>query len=224
MSSPRVADLLDAARIRAALGGKVLIGREIIVRDETGSTNDCAWQLGKGGAPEGLIVFAEHQTAGRGQRGNVWESAAHKGVWFSILLRPDIAVSDSPRLTRWAATIVAATIENRCLRKATIKPPNDVFVAGRKVAGVLVEMRAQQNAPHLAIVGIGVNANQQPHDFSPELRERAGSLAMLLRGSLDRNELAITLLRNLDRSYPAFLLRPFREAICDRAAAKSLKA
>jgi BirA family transcriptional regulator, biotin operon repressor / biotin---[acetyl-CoA-carboxylase] ligase len=184
-----------------ALGDEVLIGRYIIVREETTSTNDSIWQLAKSGAAEGLVVFAEHQTAGRGQRGNLWESAAHKGLWFSILLRPNLPVGESAQLTRWATKIIAATIESRCRRKATIKPPNDVFVEERKVAGVLVEMRAQKNAPHLAIVGIGINVNHQPQDFSPPLRERAGSLAMLLHGPLDRNDFAIQLLRNLDHAY-----------------------
>jgi BirA family biotin operon repressor/biotin-[acetyl-CoA-carboxylase] ligase len=189
--------------MRAALGEGVLIGREIIVREEATSTNDSLCQLAKAGASEGLVVFAEHQTAGRGQRGNIWESAAHKGLWFSMLLRPNLPVAESARLTEWATKVMAETISNCCRRKATIKPPNDVFVAERKVAGVLVEMRAQPNASHLVIVGIGVNVNQQPHDFSPAVRERAGSLAMLVHGPLDRNEFAIELLRNLDRSYCA---------------------
>ena len=200
-SSLPAIDSLNAAQIRAALASDVLIGREIIVREKTTSTNDSVWRLAKDGAPEGLVVFAEHQTAGRGQRGNIWESAKHKGLWFSILLRPNLPVAESSRITQWATTIIAAMIEARCLRKATIKFPNDVFVAERKVAGVLVEMRAQQNAPHLAIVGIGINVNHRPHEFSPAIRERAGSLAMVLSSSVDRSEFAIELLRHLDLSY-----------------------
>ncbi len=196
-------DRLSAVRLRAGLGDDVLIGCEIIVREQTTSTNDSVWQLAKGGAREGLVVFAEHQTAGRGQRGNIWESSAHKGLWFSVLLRPNIQIGDSPRLTRWATAMIGATIENCCSAKATIKPTNDVFVGERKVAGVLVEMRAQPNAPHVAIVGIGLNVNQQTHDFSEGLRARAGSLAMLRHGPVDRTEVAINLLGQLNRSYRA---------------------
>lgn len=196
-------DRLDAARLRGALGS-VLIGREMTVRDEAGSTNDWAWQLARGGAPEGLVVFAEHQTAGRGQHGNVWESAARKGLWFSFLLHPQIEVRDSPRLTLWAAKMVAWTVETFGCKKSTIKPPNDVYVGLQKIAGVLVEMRAQHQAPHLAIIGIGLNVNQQPHDFSQALRHRAGSLAMLRGGALDRTEVAIDLLRKLNASYRGF--------------------
>ena len=79
-----------------------IIGREIIVLEQTGSTNDAILQVATSDSREGLVLFAEHQTAGRGQRGNRWESAAGKGLWFSILLRPQIQIDDSARLTTWA--------------------------------------------------------------------------------------------------------------------------
>jgi BirA family biotin operon repressor/biotin-[acetyl-CoA-carboxylase] ligase len=194
------ADRLSAEKLRADLGD-VIIGREIVVREEVTSTNDCILQLAAGDAPEGLVIFAEHQTAGRGQRGNLWESAAHKGLWFSVLLRPKIDLKDSAQLTDWAAKIIAMTIQSEFFLSATIKSPNDVYADGRKVAGVLVEMRAQKKAPHIAILGIGVNVNQMPHDFSIKLRESAVSLAMLRRRTLDRHLLAVALLRNLERTY-----------------------
>jgi len=194
------ADRLSAAKLRAGLGHRT-IGREIIVLDETTSTNDVVLQMANGGAPEGLVVFAEHQTAGRGQRGNLWESPAGKGLLCSILLRPNVAVQDSARLVDWAAKGIAWTVENACLCKATTKPPNDIYINGRKVAGVLVEMRAQPGAPHLAVVGIGVNVNQMPSHFSGELRDRAISLAIVLGSPIERNTLAIALLRNLDQLF-----------------------
>ncbi|MEY2546136.1 MAG: BirA family transcriptional regulator [Verrucomicrobiota bacterium] len=184
-------------RLRAEkLRGGFVIGCKVIVVDETESTNDVVSQMSGGDWPEGLCLFAEHQTAGRGQRGNQWESASHKGLWFSILLRPKIDISDSPRLSEWAARVIAETIGD-----ATVKMPNDVYIGERKVAGVLVEMRAQVGAPHVAILGIGVNVNHAPGDFPEELRERATSLAMIRRVRQDRHLLACELLRNLDRSY-----------------------
>jgi BirA family transcriptional regulator, biotin operon repressor / biotin---[acetyl-CoA-carboxylase] ligase len=197
MTSP---DRLSAGKLRAGLKD-ALIGREIVVLDETTSTNDCIWQMAQDGSAEGAVVFAEYQTAGRGQRGNNWESAAYQGLWFSILLRPGIDVRDSEKLTSWAARMVATTIEEEIPVKATIKLPNDVYVGDRKVAGVLVEMRAQEKAPHLAILGIGVNLNQKLDDFSDELQARATSLALLVDGPVDRNRFAVALLQNLDRSY-----------------------
>ena len=194
------AERLSAAKLRGGLGG-CTIGREIIVLDETTSTNDVVLQMANGGAAEGLVVFAEHQTAGRGQRGNVWQSPVGKALLCSILLRPKVAVQNSARLVEWAIKGIAWTVESACLRKTTIKPPNDIYIDGRKMAGVLVEMRAQAGAPHLAVVGIGINVNQRPGHFPEQLRERATSLAIVLGGSVDRNGLAVTLLRNLDQLY-----------------------
>ena len=148
-----------------------------------------------------MVLFAEHQTEGRGQRGNRWESAAGKGLWFSILLQPRIDINNSPRLTTWAAEAISDLIQNEFFLKATIKLPNDVEINGRKVAGVLVEMRAQEKAPHLAIAGIGINVNQSLEDFPRELQIRAISLAMALDRQVNRQKFAIALLRNLDRSY-----------------------
>ncbi|HEV3147672.1 MAG TPA: biotin--[acetyl-CoA-carboxylase] ligase [Chthoniobacterales bacterium] len=191
---------LEADALRRALG-ECTIGREIIALEETTSTNDAVLQMATPNTREGLVLFAEHQSAGRGQRNNRWESAAHKGLWFSILLRPMIDISKSARLTAWAAEIVAKTILQELALAATIKLPNDVCVEGKKVAGMLVEMRAQEKASHLAIAGIGINVNQTLEDFSEALRPRAVSLAMALDRHVNRQEFAVALLRNLDRTY-----------------------
>jgi BirA family biotin operon repressor/biotin-[acetyl-CoA-carboxylase] ligase len=201
---------LSAGKLRADLD-PAIIGRDIVVVDKTTSTNDSVLERTLPSTPEGLVVFAERQTAGRGQRNNSWESAAGKGLWFSILLRPKIDIGASAQLAEWAASTVADTISTEFARQATVKLPNDVVMIGKKIAGVLVEMRAQKNAPHIAIVGIGLNVNQRSEDFSDELRPRAISLAMALdrsakgrirRGEqVDRQQLAVALLRNLDASY-----------------------
>jgi len=193
-------DALSADKLRADLESAI-IGRDIVVVDEATSTNDSVLERTSPTAPEGLVVFAERQTAGRGQRNNSWESATGKGLWFSILLRPKIDIGASPQLAEWAARTVADTISNEFDLQAAVKLPNDVVVAGKKIAGVLVEMRAQRNAPHIAIVGIGVNVNHRAEDFSEELRARAISLAMTLDREVDRHQFAVALLQNLDRSY-----------------------
>ena len=193
-------DRLNALELREALG-KCVIGREIVVLKETTSTNDLVLARATPEQPEGLIIFAEKQTAGRGQRDNVWESADGKGLWISILLRPNIELGNSVELTRWSAGIVARTIAEQFNLRPTIKPPNDIYINGKKLAGVLVEMRAQKQANHIAILGIGINVNHSGKDFSAELRPRAISLAQVLGRHVDRQTLAIALLRNLDRTY-----------------------
>src|SRR6267378_1835687 len=138
MSEP--SDRLIATELRAALEG-CRIGTEIVVVEETASTNDIAWEAADRGAAEGFVVFAERQTAGRGQYGRRWESAPYQGLWFSVLLRPRITLTESPQLTWLLASVVAATIREQTGCSTFIKPPNDIYVSERKVAGILVEGR-----------------------------------------------------------------------------------
>ena len=191
-------DRLNADQLQAALHG-AMIGRKIILLEETGSTNDAIWRVAS--ISEGLVVFAEHQTDGRGQRGNRWESAARKGLCFSILLRPEIRLSESGRLTIWAIEAISEVVRTQVGLEPAIKLPNDVQINGRKVAGVLVEMRAQKNAPHVAVVGIGINVNQCREDFPTKLQESAISLAIALGQQVDRQEFAVALLQNLDLTF-----------------------
>ena len=200
MSPVEALDRLIVNEMQAGLGAAV-IGRQITVLEQTDSTNDAILRISTPNSEEGLVLFAEDQTAGRGQRGNRWESTAGKGLWFSILLRPRIDINNSPRLTAWAAEAISDVIRHEFSLKTTIKLPNDVEIDGRKVAGVLVEMRAQEKAQHLAVAGIGINVNQSLEDFPKELQGRAISLAMALDRQVDRRKFAIALLRNLDRSY-----------------------
>ena len=195
-------DQLIAGELQAHFACAI-IGRQIIVLEQTGSTNDAILRVATPSSKEGLVLFAEHQTAGRGQRGNRWESVAAKGLWFSILLRPKISVNDSAQLTIWAIEAISDVIRTELSLQPVIKLPNDIQVHGRKVAGVLVEMRAQEKAPHLAIVGIGINVNQSLQDFPRELQSRAISLAMALQQPVDRQKFAVAVLQNLDRTYQA---------------------
>jgi BirA family transcriptional regulator, biotin operon repressor / biotin---[acetyl-CoA-carboxylase] ligase len=251
MSRVERLDRLSADQLEAELPRSV-VGRKIVVLEQTGSTNDAILQiaspqgaavapgrhsLGEGGSPpslvdEGLVVFAEHQTAGRGQRGNRWESAAGKGLWFSILLCPQIQINDSGRLTIWAIEAISDVIRAEFALDSTIKMPNDVQLNGQKVAGVLVEMRARDKAPHLAVVGIGINVKQCRDDFPAELQDRAISLAIALGRQVDRQKFAVALLRNLDLTYrekfskavAAFNSSPAPTTTRDKRAAKSRKA
>src|SRR5688572_25446879 len=98
MSGVDRSDRLVADDLRAGLG-ECRLGNQIVVVEETSSTNDLVWEAEERGAPEGLVVFAERQTAGRGQYGRSWESAPYQGLWFSVLLRPRLMLNESPQLT-----------------------------------------------------------------------------------------------------------------------------
>ncbi|MEI9897062.1 MAG: biotin--[acetyl-CoA-carboxylase] ligase [Chthoniobacter sp.] len=174
----------------------------MVVFTETASTNDSATQRGRQGADGGLVIFAERQTAGRGRFGRAWASAAYRGLWFSLLLRPALPPSAWPRLTTWAAVSLAATIENSLGLAVAIKWPNDIYLSGRKVAGILAESGTDVNGQPFAVVGIGVNVNQNPADFPPDLAGKAASLSMVTGRIIDRPTLAANLLRDLDARLP----------------------
>src|SRR5437773_11295788 len=140
-----IADELQADR------GDTRIGRELIVLQQTSSTNDAILEVARD-SKEGLVLFAEQQTAGRGQRGNRWESPARKGLCFSILLRPKIDIHESAGLTAWAASAGANTIRREFSLELTIKLPNGVHIDRRKVAGLPGEVRSVEGAERLAIV------------------------------------------------------------------------
>src|SRR5437773_11206774 len=236
MSRTEKADQLIADQLKSELPD-VVIGREIIVLQQTSSTSDAILQVisqeaavsSPASVTEGFVVFAEHQTAGRGQRGNRWESAAGKGLWFSILLRPEIHLSNSGRLTIWAIEAITDVIRTEWNLEPAIKLPNDVQLFGRKVGGVLVEMRAQDKAAHIAVVGIGINVNQAREDFPVKLQDQAISIAMAVGRQVDRQKFAKALLRNLDLTYrekfsravAAVTLYPARKANHDKRVAKS---
>lgn len=196
---------LDAERIRALLPAHRRIGREVLVLEETSSTNDLAAQLGRSGAADGLTVFAERQSAGRGRLGRKWESAAQKGLWFSLLLRPTWELAGWSRLTTWAAVGIARGLESAlpgC--RAGIKWPNDIYLAGKKAVGILSE--SAPGPEGYAVVGIGVNVNHTQDDFPAELQGSATSLRLSAACEslpFDRNTVAAALLRELDVLYPS---------------------
>lgn len=193
-------DRLMADDLHARLGPCALI-REIVVFAETDSTNDLAMRRGRQGAGGGLAIFAEHQTAGRGRFGRRWASASHRGLWFSLLLRPALPLQFWPRLTTWAAVALADAIEEALGLPAAIKWPNDLQIAGKKVAGILAESGTDAAGQPFAVLGIGVNINQEAGDFPPELTAKAGSLRLATGRLIDRPAFAACLLRALDTRY-----------------------
>ena len=188
-------DRLLADDLHARLG-PCDIAREILVFEETSSTNDVAAKLGRDGHAGGVAVLAERQTAGRGRFGRQWDSQVGAGLWFSLLLRPPWPTAHWVRLTTWAGVAVARAVEQAIGRPAKIKWPNDVLIDGRKIAGILTECSTDSSGKMFAVVGIGVNVNQD--EFPPELAHRAASLRQLARRKIDRAGLAAALLTELD--------------------------
>ncbi len=196
-----VPDVLHADDLLSLVDGIEIVGRDIRVFEKTSSTNDVVEKLARDGVNEGVVVFAEAQTRGRGRLARKWLSPARKGLWFSVLLRPDLRPQAATQLTVAAATALVRAIREQTGLPPEIKWPNDILIRGRKVAGVLTELSAElDHIKHLTL-GIGVNVNQSLSDFPPELRKLATSLKAETGHALPRAELAAVLLRELDRDY-----------------------
>lgn len=206
---------LNAEKLSTNLVG-CEFAREIFVLEETESTNDLAAQFGRDGRPHGAVVFAETQTAGRGRLGRKWESASGAGLWFSILLRPEIP--DWTRLTTFAAVAIAEAIESVIDARALVKWPNDIYLGEKKVVGILIESSA--GADGFAVLGVGVNVNQT--EFPETISDRAGSLRQIAGHELEREAVAIAILRSLEALYPK-LAGDFHELVAAAEARSYLR-
>jgi len=170
------------------------------------STNDEALRRAEEGAPSGLIVFAETQTAGRGRQGRSWSDVPGASLAFSAVLRPTLPLPQYPLLAIAMACAVAEAGEELTATPFIVKWPNDVLQEGRKVCGVLAESRVPSMARvpggvGLAlVVGAGVNVNHRAEDFPPELRDRAASLRTASGGrTFDVGQVLDTILARFER-------------------------
>ena len=171
------ADILNEAEIRAVLTSQWL-GQNVKFLEEIDSTNNEVRRVAEQGAPEGTLVVAENQTAGKGRRGRRWDSPKGSGIWYSFLLRPEFAPEHASMLTLLAAMAVQNSVKEVTGLDGLIKWPNDIVVNGKKVCGILTEMSTEEDAIRYVVVGIGINANTT--DFPEEIRATATSLALEL--------------------------------------------
>jgi BirA family biotin operon repressor/biotin-[acetyl-CoA-carboxylase] ligase len=197
----RTPDVLHADDLFSRLGHGPLIGRDIQVFLKTTSTNDVVDKLARDGVKEGVVVFAEAQTRGRGRLGRRWVSPPHLGLWFSVLLRPRLRLECVTQLTIASATALGRAIRQQTDLRPEVKWPNDILVKGRKTAGILTELSAELDSVRYVILGIGVDVNLTESDFPAELRHVATSLRIECGHALDRAALAAAILRELDVDY-----------------------
>lgn len=169
------------------------------------STNTVALRMGEEGEPHGAVVIAEQQTAGRGRAGRSWISEKSVGIHVTVLLRPRISPMHAPALTLVAGLAARDAIADETGLNPDIRWPNDVLLRGRKVCGILTEMQAEPDRVHFAVVGIGINVNQQK--MPAELASIATSLRMETERVHSRLDLLARLLRGLDRYYNEFITK-----------------
>lgn len=211
-------EALLADDLCARLSSTRIIGSQIRVLPQTTSTNDEATQASRAGAEDGLVVFAESQTAGRGRLGRAWHSAAGKGLWFSVLLRPSFAPSDCTRLTVTAATALARAIRATTGLTTQIKWPNDLLIDGRKIAGILMELSAEVDHIHHVVIGIGMDVNQTVSEFPSAIKGIATSLKIAGGKTVNRAELAVAVMQELDADYHRVQSGRFKDVADEWAA------
>jgi len=218
-------------------------GRSLKFCQELISTNVTAAELSEEGAPHGTLIVAEKQTGGRGRRGRSWESPAGKNLYFSLLLRPSFALEKASMLTLVMAHSVAKALE--CAARSTqqginehgpgtpqpevvekrtaIKWPNDILINGKKVGGILTEMKVDKGRIDHVIIGVGVNVKSQ--DFPGELEGKASTLEQEWKIEIDRTELLRYIMQNFEQDYETFEaagnLQPFLEYYQNRLLNKN---
>jgi BirA family biotin operon repressor/biotin-[acetyl-CoA-carboxylase] ligase len=190
---------LDTAELAMDLGTR-RVGRGITVLSEVGSTNDYAFEVLAAAGPlaDGYVVFAEHQTDGRGRLGRSWHSPRGAGLMFTVLLWEDRVPLPPSWVIMAAAVGVVRGIEQSTEVEPSVRWPNDIYVAEKKLAGILVESRAIARGARALALGIGVNCLQRAAHFPPEIRRRATSLDLESTHAVDRAAVARAILRNLD--------------------------
>jgi BirA family biotin operon repressor/biotin-[acetyl-CoA-carboxylase] ligase len=187
-----------------------VVGHTIHAFETVDSTQTVVGRLAADGAPEGTVVVARHQTAGRGSRGRHWWDAPGESLMFSALLRPPVPVARAPQLSLVAGVAVVDALRAGCDVDARIRWPNDVLIGGRKVCGVLPEAVSHVDGRvSYVLLGIGINVGQRA--FPHELRETATSLLLATGVAHDHARLLSTTLAALDRRYGEWLRSGFTE-------------
>lgn len=187
---------LSAAAIRDALGSHRWQDN-ILVFEEVGSTNNLAKEMASQGAPEGTVLVADRQSAGRGRLGRSFLSPGDVGVYFSLILRPDCLPTELMHLTCAVAVAMCEAVEAAFGFRPGIKWTNDLVVGRKKLGGILTELGLDPKTGRVsyAVLGVGINCRQEEADFDPSIRDMACSAAMVCGQDVDRNRLIAEMIR-----------------------------
>lgn len=184
-------------------------GRNIYYFDSVNSTQKVAHEVTNEGAPEGTIVIADEQTQGKGRLAREWHSLKQKGVWMSLIVKPNLPPQQAPQFTLITAVAAARAIESVTGLSPEIKWPNDILLNGKKVIGILTELQAEADKITALIIGIGMNVNHSDEDFPEEIKEIATSLALEKGDEVSRVKLIQTFLKTFEKYYHLYLEKGF---------------
>lgn len=205
-------DILSAEEVGRGLKTEVFGRENYFYLSETDSTNKYAKQLAAQGYPEGTLVVAERQTAGRGRRGRQWHSEPGQAIFMSLILRPSLPLKELSRITLFIAVAVVETLERFGI-KSGIKWPNDVLINGRKIAGILTEAVTDMDGIEYIVTGIGLNVNNRIEDFPEEIRSIPTTIREEAGHCVSRVEVLQEFLWQLETSYRQLLSGGFNEIL-----------
>jgi len=180
------------------------LGKTIHCYDAVESTNLLAIEMAQKGAPEGTVVLADQQLSGRGRGNRSWHSPAGVGVYCSIVLRPKMAPAKGQLITLMAGVSIVKAISLRTGLSPRVKWPNDILINDRKVAGILLESRVSGAQIVYAVLGFGINVNNDSADLPEDIRVKASSLLIELKKPVDRGTLVMEIFAELERIYERF--------------------
>ncbi len=197
-------------RLRSLISGE--IGRHLILLGSVDSTNTYALSLSE--AMHGTVVAAGEQTGGRGRQGRAWVSPAGRNIYLSVILRPPLRPEEATLLTLLAGVACCEAVRLITGLPVGIKWPNDLMLRGRKIGGILTELKTGNGVIQVAVIGIGINVNAGTEDFPPELCDIATSVRIETGKEHDRDRLIASILNAIDAWY-GILLREGRQPVLD---------
>jgi len=203
-------DLLVPEEVSFDLDTSV-IGKHIVHFSEVPSTQDIADKMARDGAEEGTCVIAERQTSGRGRRSRNWASPFKDGVYISIILRPNLKPLHIIQIPLIAGVALVKAIQKTTNLEASIKWPNDIFLSGRKVAGILTEVNCDIDTVHYIVLGMGINVNTRSTTLPREVKGIATSLSQECGHEVSRVDFLKNLLAELEKAYGEFVANGFEQ-------------
>ncbi len=199
-------DILSPAGIGAFLQGEW----HLHVMDSVDSTNTEVRRLAQGGAPDRTVVAAEMQTGGKGRRGKTFYSPPGTGLYFSLLLRPKMTLTDATQVTCRVAVAVARAVQEYTPEPVQIKWVNDIYIEGKKICGILSEAASDLESGNVEFIVVGIGINVATRDFPEELKAIAASIP----GNLNRNQLLAAVLNELDKALTEDCMEEYKKRSC----------
>lgn len=189
------------------------LGHRVIHKKTTPSTQLIAHDLAEKSPADahGTVVIANQQTESIGRQKRKWISEKDKGIWMSFILKPDIFPYQAPQFTLLTATVLADVLSEMTSVAPKIKWPNDLFIKNRKIAGILTEMKAEQDHVQYVIIGTGININQEADDFPDHLIHRATSLKRETNQTWSIIKIAQEILQCFEKQYDQYLKNGFAD-------------